>query len=254
MKNRCFKFCALLLIVILSGCSVNYDLYLENNNFTEIMEIYEQTSGLDVNKLINNVKNQYGVFYEIDMYTDLADCGIACVSDVPIGISTYKEYYTVKNYVNSKAILEYFGNVTISQNNGVYTFKAIPNQAFASLLSDDIFNKASVSEVNINIHIPYNVISHNASSIDGDTYIFKYNSSNYKKEINISYSINVEDVNQDEISKLYGNSSYYQSDNNVVNKTNNNSSLIGYVFAVIGVIMLVIVIYFISKNRKNNDL
>ena len=185
MKNRCFKFCALLLIVILSGCSVNYDLYLENNNFTEIMEIYEQTSGLDVNKLINNVKNQYGVFYEIDMYTDLADCGIACVSDVPIGISTYKEYYTVKNYVNSKAILEYFGNVTISQNNGVYTFKAIPNQAFASLLSDDIFNKASVSEVNINIHIPYNVISHNASSINGDTYIFKYIYTLNKKKLGL---------------------------------------------------------------------
>lgn len=252
MKNRCFKFCVLLLIVVLSGCSVNYDLVINDNSLYESIDVFENVSVPKVEGIIKTVRKSYGQLYNIDLSYDPPEEGVE--NAIPLQIGAYKEYHMVKNYVNSKAILEYFGNVTISQNNGIYTFKAIPNQAFASLLSDDIFNKASVSEVNINIHIPYNVISHNASSIDGDTYIFKYNSSNYKKEINISYSINIEDVNQDEISKLYGNSSYYQSDNNVVNKTNNNSSLIGYVFAVIGVIILGIVIYFISKNRKNNDL
>ena len=45
-----------MLIVILSGCSVNYDLYLENNNFTEIMEIYEQTGITSYNYSVSSAR------------------------------------------------------------------------------------------------------------------------------------------------------------------------------------------------------
>lgn len=253
MTRKYFKLSYLLLIVLLSGCTVDYGLYFNDSNITEVIEVYDDTSGININKVVNNVKNEYGSLYDIDMYTDLADCGNLCVDKVSIGISTYKEYTKVKNYINSLAISQYFGKILFVNDDDVYTFTAVPNTAFANLLSDGKYNKASVERVNISIFVPYKVISHNASSVNGNTYNFSYTFNNWDEEIKISYSLKDSDVNEEDINNLYDNNSSVELDNNV-NKDEKIYNIGGYVLIVIGILLLILVMYFVSKNRKNNDL
>lgn len=250
VMNNYFKMLIVFCVLLLTGCSVDYKLYIYSSNIAETIEVYLDYTGLDVYEVLNSTRKDYGSFYDIELYTDLSDCDDDCSMDIPIGISTYKEYNKTKEYASSKVINEYFGKVVLSNSNGIYMLSAKPSVSFYNLFVDNVYNKASVDNMKISVYVPYNVVSNNADSVVGNWYIYNYNDENYDKEINITYTL--EDVSiKDSIDNMYdsNNNSSYNNDNNLVSNDN-----VIWLFVFIVIILIIVMIYFISKKRKNNSL
>lgn len=250
VMNNYFKMLIVFCVLLLTGCSVDYKLYIYSSNIAETIEVYLDYTGLDVYEVLNSARKDYGSFYDIELYTDLSDCEDDCTRTIPIGISTYKEYNKIKEYTSSKVIDEYFGKVFLSSSNGTYMLSAKPSVSFYNLFVDNVYNKASVDNMKISVYVPYNVVSNNADSVVDNWYIYNYNDKNYDKEINITYTL--EDVSiKDSIDSMYD-----SDDNSSFNSNNlvgNNSNVI-WLFVFIVIILIIVMIYFVSKKRKNDSL
>lgn len=194
-----FKKIILIIIFLfgVTGCKVNYEATIENNQFIEKSTFIvdkNSTEKYGENKVIELLPNFIGSYipsyYNPENYDDLNpgyQSGIEYYNIVSnntlneIGIdSNYSfDYY---NFYRSRVIHECYSDINVQKNDSVY--RVITNngcQAFKK------YN--SLDAITIKININYDVIYNNADEINGNTYIWYLTKANAdNKNIRFTYN------------------------------------------------------------------
>lgn len=225
------KIVIFILIIFISGCSVEYNLTInEDNTVNEKVIAQEKTKRMES---LTRLKGRQAVIYLYDMFTR---------KNENIKISSHEdEYNTYATAITShESISDYaikftsdvFNKVQIEKDNDIVKFTAIQS----NLLGKDSSYSLVYDDIIVNVIIPYKVIDNNADSIKGNVYTWKIDKDNKYKTIKFSYN---EENKKDKI------------DVKLSNKTYN----IGYGIVLVGIIILLLILailFVYIKNKKNN--
>lgn len=189
MKGRLFfLICSILL---LSGCTLNYKISIDNNNIvTENISIVETKETLVTYTLDSEqyVQDSLDIFKEDENYYSYS---LSTDSDSSnyYGIANRK-YLDLENFKNNSIIVsEMFNEIIVNDDNGVITFEMNPKDDF-KYFNEDTQNRALIDEVNIKIYIPYEVISSNKDKIEDNVYIWNIKKDENLQKIYIKYDTN----------------------------------------------------------------
>ena len=227
------KILFLCLIFILSGCSVEYNLTInEDGSISEKVVAQEITNRMESS---TRLKGEQAVNYLFNMFKR-SDSNIKLASKN----DDLNTYATVTNSL--KSLEEYqnnftsdvFDSVEIENDNGLVTIIFKQTQKLGGNSSRELI----YDDITVNITIPYVVKKHNASKVDGNTYTWEIKKNQNLKKIKISYE---EGSKKDSINIKINNKTY-----------NINYGLV--VISGIIVVLLVIVLVVFIKNKKNNAL
>lgn len=228
-KIKVFMF--LFLILLLSGCSVEYDLTLNDDlTVNEKVVATEKTKRMES---YTRQKDKQAINYLFDMYKrpneDISITSRENNSDTIAVALT--QHDSIEDYA-SKFKSDIFDEVKITKDNDVITFKAVQS----NLLSSDGTSNLLYDDVKINISIPFEVVKNNADSVSKNTYTWNINKSSEYKTIEFSYK---ENIKKDKINV---------SVNNKVYNINYGVVIAVSIVIIIGAIVLFVYI----KNKKNN--
>ena len=221
----------IIIIFLLSGCSVNYTLEInEDNTINENVEASEITNRL---KSYTRLDEEAAVNYLFNIYKrDNEDIKLSHRSD---NNKTYAVAYTSHTSIDdsaSKFKSDIFNKVSISRNNNVVTLTT----KLDKMLNSGESYSTIYDDVTINIKLPYKVLENNADRVNKNVYTWTINENTKEKNIMLSYK---ENVMKDTVNL----------------KINNKTYNINYGFIVIGgiiLLVLIIILVVVIKNKKNN--
>ena len=230
MKNK--KIILLILVMLLfSGCSVNYNLYI-NGDLTVNEKVTAQGSsyslktmtGQEPKAAANSLYDLYkidGVKYSFSIYEDNGDIK-------SIATTSYKSLEDYEDKFTSDIAKE----VNITRDGDLITLEIkqdvpLDNYASRSLIYDSI---------SVNIDVPFKVTKHNADSVNGNTYTWNITKDGKLKNIKITFN-----EKETKVSKKI-NFGFFEI--NV-----KYSAVFAIAFAAI-ILLIVIIVYI--KNKKNN--
>ena len=228
-KIKIFIF--LCLVLLLSGCSVEYDLTLNDDlTVSEKVVATEKTKRMEA---LTKQKGKQAVNYLYDMFKrNGEDITLTSRED---DYNTYATVITSHEDINdyaSKFSSDVFDNVNVTKDGNIITFSAEQKE----LLSSDTNYSLLYDDITVNITIPFEVTSNNADKVNGNTYTWNIKKDSDYKTIEFSYK---EGNKKDEVNI------------NVNNETYNIHY--GVVIAV-GLVIIIgsIVLFVYIKNKKNN--
>ena len=224
-------FILMLTIILLSGCSVEYNLTInEDSSVNERVVAKEVTNrmkaktGLSEEQSINYL---YEMFDRTGLKTSISSkkevsTTIATVSGSHSSLEKYKNNFT-SDVFNKVKVLKNKNNVTIEFDQS----QKLSSTAARGLVYDDI---------TINITVPFKVIKHNADRYKNDTYTWDIKTDEDLRKIKITYDeTNLKNAKTIKFGKFKFN--------------------VKYSFIAVGIIALVvigIVIVVYHNNKKNN--
>ena len=189
----------LILLIFITGCSVDYSIDIDNN-FKETISVTPESSS-ELNNLRNNNYNNPAFYMpnyfeeEMDVLPDIERYNITFNNNV-----FYADYTFMDKYENSNAV-----------NSSVGWF-AVRNDYKSHIYAKDftkVFNiYPTLNKITINIKTNKTVIGNNADSINGNVYTWIIYRNNPKRDVRFYY-----------IDENYENNS---NNNNNNNKPNNN--------------------------------
>lgn len=243
MKKRILILMIILLLT--TGCTCEYNLTIEENSYKEEIIIIGSTSDE-----ISSFNNKWEIpinkeeYNNINLEPDSNGGFTGEIYNYKLNNSrlTFNYNFNRSQYINSTAVSNCYDMLTITNsNNRTVISTSSNNKCFE--------NHPPLNNIKIRIKVDKPVISNNADSINGNTYIWNINKSNANEK-----SINLILGNQNNESNENSNPN---NSNNNINKNNNNifDRYILYIFIAI----LVIIIYFgykwfINMKDKNNDI
>lgn len=227
--KKIIKIIFLCLIFLVTGCSVEYDLIInEDGSVNETVMAQENTKRLESQ---TRLKGDAAVSYIYDMYKRTGKETSATRNDSQYTYTTVTKSYSSIDEYSKQFKSDVFEKFLISKNNDEITLKS--NQT--KILGGDSSYQLLYDDIKINITIPYKVISSNADEVRGNTYTW-----------------NIEKEKLKNIEVQYKEGSKKNNINiNIKNKTYN----INYVFVGITAFVLIIlgiVIVVSIKNKRNN--
>ncbi|MBO5182820.1 MAG: hypothetical protein J6B64_00240 [Bacilli bacterium] len=219
------------IITLLSGCSVQYNLKInEDNTINESVVATEKTRRMES---YTRLKDRQAVMYLYNMFKRKNEnININYINEDTNTIATaFTSHNDINDYAN-KFKSDVFESINIEKNGGVITFTA--NQS--KLLGENSGYTLVYDDITINIEIPYEVTYNNADSNSESVYTWNIGKNNNLKTIKFSYkegSIK-EKINVKINDKVY----------------NINYGLIA-IGSLITIILLIVIFVYI-KNKKNN--
>ena len=184
MKNRKI-FLLILVAFLLSGCSIKYDLYINNDlSVNEKVTATEKIKTLKMNtkqdpfvaaNSLYTARKKDNINYNFSTYEkDDNIIGIASAS-----FDSLEEY---ENYFTSDVIK----NVNITKKDGYVTLEF--NQDVE--LSDDSSRSLPYNSIEVSINVPFLVTDTNADRMQGDQYIWDIVKDGELKKIKITFNTN----------------------------------------------------------------
>lgn len=235
MKKKIFLL--IIITILLSGCSANYNL-----NISEKQTIIENATvtvpKLDISGAFVEAENPDEAeknYFDRELKNIASKYSITGYNqnNTSTNYVVKKEttYMTIESLKESKLLNELYNNITISNNGNIYTLN------FSNF--NDKIMEDGLQNIEIKIKLPFYVESHNGKK-DEDTYTWNLsfkNRNDIKLKFDISRKYNEEIKNNEE-------------------ETNNkiNSKIIIYV--VLGIITTIIILFLILKKKfnKNNEI
>lgn len=226
----------LLLIFLTCGCTVNYDLNITDEGFSENILIKSET--FDESENLKNDPWPYKAHY-----TDL-DAGEE--PEKLEGVDYYLDETTLNenNFYQKKLSYNFnkkdFNDDFMIKNCYEKFYYDESNKEIALSTSQKVLcmENYNIDNININIKVPYNVTAHNADSIKGNTYTWTINKDNYQnRSIILSYEKN--DITEN------------KPDNEKEEEKTPLKSRVGLVSVVISIFIIFIVGVFVYKIKNN---
>lgn len=178
-------------IFLLSGCTLNYKISIDKNNIvTEKVTVKEtketlNTYTLDADQYVENSLDIYKEKEQFNTYLLSTDSD----SNYYYGIATRK-YIDLENFKNNSIIVsEMFDEVIVNNNDGVITFEMNPKDNF-EYFNGDSLNNPLFDEANIEIYVPYKMVSSNEDKVENNVYIWSIKNDESLKKIYIKYDTN----------------------------------------------------------------
>lgn len=165
-------------ILMLTGCDVEYNLTIDNDSFDEKITLSLLKQDISFENMKDYLKNKIPIsderyetrFYEASI--DVHENSYDLVYDYSHDFNSFKQGFFVNNCYTDISIDEEDDEINISSG-----------QNFRCLNPD---NGLVADNAKINIKTKLEVLDNNADSVNGDTYTWNINRSNYKtKMINL---------------------------------------------------------------------
>lgn len=218
------KIIFLLIILLLTGCSANFNVEIKQNTIEQNIFIQANNYELDGTLLNTIAKN---------VYIDKQDTTVLGrfrllnnKNDNPLNAFVS---YNINDYDYDYSLYICYDNQNITYSNNI--LKIETSNYF------NCFDKYSIlDDVNINVTTGYKVLENNADKVDGNTYTWNISKTN-KKGIKLVLDTTVDEIEEKEIKK---------------EKINKN-----LIFIIIGILVLLgfsTVIYVYIKSNKNNKI
>ncbi len=222
-----------IIILVLTGCEVSYNISIDNN-----LKVSEVLIGLENNVVLeeNGETKQKQVKYIIDTLDQIGE--LFSYTKVPIyntntsGVSVKRDFNNIADFnTNSTIAKEVFTRFKVTTNNKQTRINAVANYLSQTTAS------GTININTINIQVPYAVINNNADSIDKKDHIYtwKLSADNAIKTINITYATDKDYAANNTIAKI-------------INNQNIFLALIAIILIAVGVIWIIV------QNKNNNKI
>ena len=234
------------LLFILSGCTVNYNVTIDENNIKEDINVNDNITD---NRTKEDIISFYNSWYPVYLYdgiiddysTKLDDAIYYNKSNIIENGDTYNYTFSynhkLKDYPKTTIWSLYLlNNSFITDNNKI---------SISSGKSIQIFNNSAITNLNINITTNLKVLENNADRINDNTYTWEYNLNNYRSK---SVKLVLAKENNIEESPSNSNQSEEEKTSNSNNEINKESSNMILILSILGVFLLVLII--LLKFRK----
>lgn len=228
----------IIILLITTGCSCEYNLKIENNKYSEEVIIIANTNSEknEFNKTWNVPidKDTYNI--GLDSETDGVEYGSFYDSELSGNRLIFSHDFNMSSYANSTAVSNCYNMLTVSRENG----DTIISTSKEAKCFDDY---PSLNSVTINITIDDTVVKHNADNVSGNTYTWNINKDNASNK------------SVDLIIKNSSNNSFDEpsvAPNSTVNNNENKRDYSTYILAAI-IGLLVLLGYGIYIKMKNKE-
>lgn len=218
-------------ILLLSGCSVEYDLTLNDDlTVSEKVVATERTKRMEA---LTKQKGEQAVNYLYNMFKrDGEDITLTSRED---DYNTYATAITSHEDINdyaSKFSSDVFNNVNVTKDGNIITFSTTQKE----LLSSDTNYSLLYDDITVNVTIPFEVTSNNADKVTGNTYTWNIKKNTDYKTIEFSYK---EGNKEDQVN---------------INVSDETYNIQYGVIIAVGLIIIIgsIVLFVYIKNKKNN--
>lgn len=187
----------LLLIIgvfMLCGCSVTYNLTIDESSIKEETLIHQDNSNLEeLNALYLDKPVNYNVFVEDDDIESIGKENDIYVRkfvarEGGIDVRYYYDKFNKNTISSSFAARKAFTNVGYYYDKGANTIQLSTNNG-----SKAFFEYPELDNLTINITTSYNVRSHNATSVKGNTYTWNFSKDDNSKNIVLVMDIEKKD-------------------------------------------------------------
>ncbi len=234
------KLCILLfIIVLLTGCSANYDLLINDKK-----EVYESITFTDTNESILSYSESVELYLtqQIESYKGIKEFSaydfVKKEGSSSSGVIMSKKYRTLKDYSTSYILRFLFEDVNIIQNTEYTSFETVGGYNYSNLYGEEQLDPDFFLEkINIKIKFYNNIIDSNADKVDEKGNILEWN-------------ITSEDLLKSIYFKI-GNEKRY--DIIFLDTFNRNIKNIMFV-AIFFVIVIFTIIFMKNKFQKNNNI
>lgn len=226
MRKKIQKIGLIAVTFLMTGCTVQYDLYFGDNVITENIIIKENKVDIDENNLSylkeknpNTLINDLDEFYEKKMNETEKDI---------TGALTYN--YTYSNFRHANLIKPCYEVIGFAEDETSYSLST--SNSFECLL----YEYNPLDSVQINISTNHKVLENNADTVENGIYTWNVNEENVNnKEIYIKFS---KDLDPEYINK------------------EKQKEYFNYLIIIISTIIIIsgIIVYMKLKNRKNNNI
>lgn len=201
----------LLLLFIVSGCDIKYNISFNKKDIDENITI----SGLN-NSLHSDLVDPIYYFFQGYPYNILSNPNSSNVTQEWLSLSDFKD--------NSILFKEFIDSDSIKIDGKKVKFDLYINANVQSYL--DLYGRPD--NIDFSIVVPYYVSSHNATNVNGDTYTWKFTDIE-NAHIKINFDMG-------------------KSKNFIKNIFSICT------IAIVLVIICAMIVYFINKNKKNNEI
>ena len=170
---------------LLTGCTVNYNLEIDNESFKESItgnilnsELESDDNRTDINIYSYLINSEQNVFKNNDSILYNKN-----LNNVENGIDySYSYEFNKNNFNNSRILNECFDKYEAYEEDGIYYISIFGN-----------FNCSYADKTNINIKTNHNVLANNADSIKNNTYSWAIEKDNIK-DLNLFITIDLNDT------------------------------------------------------------
>lgn len=232
-----------IMLIFLSGCTVDYNLEINDNQIKEETIMYEDSNDkMDDEAINDDFKTAYPIYIDEDYvyYDPFTEQDGYEYYDKSMDkknnlyVANYKAEYSLSDFKRSRLINMSFKEFNVSLND---------NEKFVSTSTGlnffDSYNNINQIDININVN-NYTVTSNNADEINGNTYIWHFNKDNYNdKHIDLFFTKDLANNNSDNKST---------SSTDQTNTLSKDQQLIYALIAVLAFIIAIVV--FVQIKRK----
>lgn len=218
-------------ILLLSGCSVEYNLTLNDDlTVSEKVVATERTKRMEA---LTKQKGEQAVNYLYNIFKrDDEDITLTSRDDDYNTYATAITSYEDINDYASKFSSDVFDNVNVTKDGNIITFSTEQKE----LLSSDTNYSLLYDDITVNVTIPFEVTSNNADKVTGNTYTWNIKKNTDYKTIEFAYK---EGNKEDKVN---------------INVNDETYNIQYGVIITVGLVIIIgsIVLFVYIKNKKNN--
>ncbi len=223
-------------ILLLTGCSANYNLTVDQSlSVRENIDIigddrFKMNSSYTIDTMYDTILNTYSnnidknKINNVEKYLNNNNLSVKINNNYSNLDELSKSYY---------ASLIYSNNFKINTNENIITLSSDNIMNNLWIFMTDMEDDPLIKNLNINIKVPYIVTNHNADKVDekNNTYTWEYNFQTTNKIINISFD-----------------------KNNIYVVENKTIKVLIYILIVLGIVGIGYFIYkLLEKNKSKNN-
>ena len=184
LKYLCFLF----FLLILSGCTLDYNLVIDEN-----LILTEYITTEEENSVISTYSNSIEGFIYSNIFEYERDDDSSYYffkkfkndkSSRVIASYTYLDFNELKE--KNKVFDSFFSNINISINESIIKLY-FESKSSNELLQEDEINSPIFREANIIITLPFKVTNTNADVVQNNNYIWNFDSDNYEKSVILEF-------------------------------------------------------------------
>ncbi len=178
MKKIFKLFLIIILTLFISGCTVKYDLTIDNNGMYENIRLYF-VNNAENNKLVDSLYSQNrSAYYDFDTnMTNYYKTTKGIDKDHDLLYLNYYYEYNENKLQNSNAINECFYNKSVTKDEKYITLNT--SKGLDCIYRDTV---KQIDKLEINIKTKYLVVESNADSVSKNTYTWKITDKNYNEK------------------------------------------------------------------------
>ncbi len=241
------------LLFLLSGCNIQCDIAVQNDNkLVERVSIREDNDLILVNNdslelfLTDKQKESTQLFtgYKVDKFVGSTMSGLNITRNGQDWHSFRRDSLFGTLYKDAYYLLE----------DDIVTFYTTTDNYSEVWPAEQLDSSFNVDKIAINIKIPFKVISHNATSVKGDTYTWILTEDNRPEQIKFSYKYVVKQIEKkDPEKKVINGPDYIKMGQKI--KNNFKAIIMMTLIILCGSFAIYIVYQYIKiKNKQNNRL